>query len=425
VAAQLWQPEIQALPRDRLRALQEERLRALAARILDQPIVFFRDKLAAAGIGPDDLKSLDDLPRVPRTVKQELRADEAAHPPLGTYHGAPLDRGARVSTSTGTTGRPTVILFTPRDLEVEYEGAGRMFHRLGYRPGEIIAHAHPGGLNGGAALLGGAIEAFGCVNLGVGPPVTRVDAERAISVWRELRPHHFEIFGPALHTFWETAISMGLDPERDLNMPPPRDLPPYRTVSAGMECFAFLGSACAHERGAHVCEDHAIVEAVDRTSGEPVPDGERGNLVMTTLTKDNAMLRYDLEDVVRLERDLCSCGETHLRAFWEGRAADLVRAAGRDVLPNDVWLALRDVEEVSRPALEFQIVRGPDTSALHVRVEAAEPADPLERRPGEREGVALGRAVEPCGHGHVLDAPEGLPERQRLRHVLQELLERV
>jgi phenylacetate-CoA ligase len=390
----LWRPEVQAMPRAELRALQEERLRALVRRVFEQPIPFFRAKLEAARVGPDDIKSLDDLPRIPRTVKQELRDDEAAHPPLGTYRGAPPDKSVRLSTSTGTTGRPTITLFTQHDLDVEYDAGARMFYRQGRRPGEIVTHAHPGGLNGGQSLLGGVIEHFGCLNIAVGPPASKDDAARAIAIWRELRPHHYEMFGPVLHFFWDAAVEMGLDPVADLNMTPPSDVPPYRTMSAGLDCFAFLGSACANENGAHVCEDEVIVEAVDAATGEPVPDGARGSLVVTSLTKDNAMLRYDLEDLVRLDRSPCPCGETHMRAFWEGRRADLVVAGGVELVPNDVWTALKDVEEVTRPAIEFQIVRrGADRSALHVRVEAPQPSEALAERVratlGERLGVRV------------------------------------
>lgn len=394
-----YRPEIQTLPRERIRALQEERLRALVGRVFEQPLAFFRRKLEVSGIGPDDVKTLEDLRRVPRTVKQELRDAEAAHPPLGDYRGAPAERSIRLSTSTGTTGRPTIMLFTAHDLQVEYDASGRMFWRQGLRPGQVITHAHPGGLNGGQALLGGCIEAFGALNLPVGPPLGRADAENAIRLWKDLTPDHYEMFGPALHTFWETAREMGLDPERDLNMPPPRDLPPYRTISAGLECFAFLGSTCQEAHGplpreqylgAHVCEDEAIVEAVDPATGEPVPDGERGHLVVTSLTKDNFMLRYDLEDLVRLDRGGCSCGETHLRAFWEGRAKDVVRAAGREILPLDVQHALAPIEEIAEPALEFQIVRGADESALRVRVEAPAPGGAVGARVAATLEEALG-----------------------------------
>jgi len=378
--ADFYRPEIQALPRAELRALQEERLRSLVARIFAQPIGFFRDRMATAGIGPDDIKSLDDLPRVPRTTKDDLRASEAAHPPLGDYRGALVSDCVRLSTSTGTTGRPTIALFTAHDLEVEHDAGGRMFWRQGYRPGDIITHAHPGGLNGGQALLGGVIESFGALNVPVGPPASAADAERAVRLWLELKPTRYEMFGPALHTFWDAARSLGVDPIADLGMPSPGDLPPWRTVSAGLECFAFLGSACQETRGAHMCEDEAIVEAVDPASGEPVADGARGSLVVTTLTKDNAMLRYDLEDLVRIERDPCACGETHARAFWDGRIKDLVLVGEAQLLPMDVQVLLTPLEEVASPALEFQMVRSSDASALRVRVEATSPSSALEEK---------------------------------------------
>jgi len=375
-----WRPDVQTLARDSLRELQEKRLRALIRRVFDQPVPFFKRLLSSAGLGPDDVKTLDDLRRVPRITKQDLRDSEAEHPPLGDYRGGTVADAVRLSTSTGTTGRPTISLFTARDLAVDYDTACRSFARQGYLKSDVITHAHPAGLNGGAALLGGAIEAFGALNVPVGPPATKADAERAIALWRELRPNRFEMFGPALHTFWETAKEMGLDPAKDLGMSPPADLPPWRTISAGLECFAFLGSACSEWNGSHVCEDEAIVEAIDPASGEPVPDGVRGHLVVTSLTKDNFLLRYDLEDLVRLDRSPCPCRETHLRAFWDGRSKDVVRAGGKAFLPIDVWLVLREVGDVATPAVEYQLVRTSDTTALHVRVEATEPSEMLERR---------------------------------------------
>jgi phenylacetate-CoA ligase len=388
-----YRPDVQTLPREQIRALQEERLRALIERVFSQPVPFFKRVLEGAGIGPDDVKTLDDLRRVPRITKQDLRDSEAAHPPLGDYRGGSIADSIRLSTSTGTTGRPTISLFTARDLAVEYDAACRSFARQGYRRGDIVTHAHPGGLNGGAALLGGAIEAYGALNVPVGPPMSKADAERAIALWRELKPNRFEMFGPALHTFWETAKGMGLDPAADLGMSPPADMLPWRTVSAGLECFAFLGSACAEFNGAHVCEDEAIVEAVDPATGDAVPDGTRGYLVVTTLTRDNFLLRYDLQDLVRLDRSPCPCGETHLRAFWDGRSQDVVRAADRALLPIDVLQVLREIEEVSRPAAEFQLVRTADTSALRVRVEAPSPSPALEQRVAalleERLGVPV------------------------------------
>jgi phenylacetate-CoA ligase len=358
--------------------------------VFDQPVPFFKRKLDEAGVGPDDVKTLDDLPKVPRTTKDELRTSEAAHPPLGDYRGAGLGDCIRLSTSTGTTGKPTVIVFTPHDLDVEYDAACRMFTRQGYRRGEeVVTHAHPGGLNGGQALLGGAFERFGALNIPVGPPMSRADAERAIALWKEIRPTRYEMFGPALHTFWETAVDMGLDPERDLGMTRPEDLPPFRTVSAGLDAFAFLGSACDENNGSHVCEDEAIVEVVDAETGEPLPDGARGRFVVTSLTKDNFLLRYDLEELATLDRSPCPCGETHVRAFWHGREKDLVPVGERQLLPMDVEIVLRRIEEISTPAVEYQLVRGGDAKELHVRVEAPDPSEALGARVTRDLGDAL------------------------------------
>ena len=386
--AGFFAPEIQTLPREEIRALQEDRLRALVRRAFDQPVPFFRKKLEEAGLGPDDVKTLEDLRRVPRTTKQDLRDSEGQHPPLGDYRGSSVSECVRLSTSTGTTGRPTITLFTQRDLGAEFDSACRMFTRQGYGPNEIVTHAHPGGLNGGQALLGGALEAFGALNVPVGPPATREDAERAIRLWQELKPTRYEMFGPALHTFWETAKEMGLDPQRDLGMRPPHEVPPHRTFSAGLECFAFLGSSCDEFNGAHISEDHAIVESVVST-GEAVPEGTRGHLVVTSLTKDNFLLRYDLEELVRIDRSPCPCGETHMRAWWDGRAQDAVTVRGNAILPMDVELVLREHEEVSFPAFEYQLVRTRDTSALLLRVEAQHPSDEL----GAKVTVALSEAL--------------------------------
>ena len=106
------------------------------------------------------------------------------------------------------------------------------------------------------------------------------------------------------------------------------------------------------------------------------------------------MLRYDLQDMVRIERDPCPCGETHARAFWEGRRADIVRAAGKEILPNDVHMSLSDMQELSRPALEFQMARTADVSKLIVRVEAAEPTDELAARVEARLRDRLGVPID-------------------------------
>jgi phenylacetate-CoA ligase len=158
-----------------------------------------------------------------------------------------------------------------------------------------------------------------------------------------------------------------------------------------------LGTACDEDDGAHVHEDLAIAEVLDRDRGAPVGHGQRGNLVVTVLGKDNAFLRYDLQDILRVNDKPCPCGETHKRLFYEGRVKDIVPVAGREILPIDVLLALLDCAPLKDTAIEYQIARRPALSALPLRVEhpAAETSDKtsvaasIAATAGERLGVPV------------------------------------
>ena len=363
----IWNPEIQLMPREQLLALQEERLREAVHRAAELP--FWKAKLAGAGVAPDDVKTVDDLVRIPRTVKDELRADQAANPPFGSYQRR--DGAIRIGTTTGTTGTPTMIVWTPRDLAVENEGAARMFWRYGTRPGQLVVHSHPLGIYGGGAILTGALEAFGALVAPVGSPVTDEDAEKTIRVFQTLKPDQFMMFDVTQLKYWEAAERMGIDPVKDLGMRVRMEHPVLQsaTGTAGAECFSFLGGGCMQFQGAHICEDYAVVECIDPATGQPQPDLTRGHLVVTTIGRDNVMLRYDLEDIIRLNREQCACGETHMRMLWDGRAKDIVRLAGKELLPVDVWWVLEDFPELKAPTIEYQLVRRAGADALHVRIE--------------------------------------------------------
>ncbi len=223
-------------------------------------------------------------------------------------------------------------------------------------------------------------------------------------------PEHYRFFGNAGAQYADAARANGLDPERDLNLRVQGEDPKeqYKSVSAGLEALGMLGTACEVDDGAHVAEDLAIAEVIDRRGGRPVADGERGNLVVTVLGKDNAFLRYDLQDVVRLNLKPCPCGETHKRLFYEGRVKDIVVADGREILPIDVLLALHASDAMRGVAIEYQIVRRPRLEKLHLRIEhrAAETAEstPVGHRLAESVRSRLGVPVDV-----TLLAPGSLP----------------
>lgn len=365
-----WDPDVQMLHRAQLRALQTERLRTMVAKILTGAAPLFGTKLAEVDLQhPEDIRTPEDVSFIPRTVKQDLRDSEAAHPPFGTYRFTDPPACVRVGTSTGTTGTPTLSLWTRKDIWIEYESGARNWWRNGWRPGQIVTHAHPGYLYGGGALLSGALEYFGMLNVWVAPPDTDELAVKGLEMWGRVRPD-VSMVAFSLGRFVEVAAKRDTEP----NLPAfqfhgstARGLP---LMTAGLECYAYLGGPGPECVGAHLHEDWAIVQAVDPRTGHEVPDGEWGHLVVTTLDRDNGVLRYDLDEAACLLREPCPCGETSIRGLWGGRFQDLLAVQGKHVQVNEIEASLRTVERITVPTLEYMVVRPSDESApLRVRVE--------------------------------------------------------
>jgi len=367
-----YDPVIQTMPLHQLERLQAERLARQLDRVWSVPVPFFKRKLEAAGLHRRDLRTLDDLRHIPTTLKDALRSSEEESPPFGDYRGAPISAAVRLGASTGTSGKPTLILWTRKDLDVDYAASFRGRWRWGLRPGMSLANAHPFGMNAGGWHFSHGIEGLGVLNIPSGPPVGEQHIKDVIEVWRRLKPNMYRLFGNVATTYADAARTLGLDPARDLNLSIAGDHPSeqYMMASSGLEALPLLGSACEERDGAHLAEDLAIVEVIDRHTGKPCGHGDRGNLVVTVLEKDNFLLRYDLEDVVRWNMKPCPCGETHRRLFYEGRVRDIVTVGTREILPIDVALTLYEFPEVSTPSAEYQIVRRkPPSDTLHLRLE--------------------------------------------------------
>ncbi|MGQ0802895.1 MAG: phenylacetate--CoA ligase family protein [Actinomycetota bacterium] len=394
-----WDEDAQTMPPERLREVQDAGVRDLVRRVLAVPVPLFRRKLADAGItSPDDVQGVEDLTRIPTTVKQELRDSEAEHPPFGDYRFCGTDACVRLGTSTGTTGAPTVVLWTRGDLELECDSAARMFWRNGFRPGMVATHAHPAYLYGGGPLLSGAIEHFGMLNVWVPPPDTDELAEKGVRLWARVRPDvSFVAF--SLDRYREVADRDGLALE----------LPAYRLggeggpglplMTAGIECYAYAAGPCDRGPGGHVHEDRVVVQAVDPATGADVPDGEWGNLVVTTIGRDNALLRYDLEEACAIARDPCACGETTIRAFWGGRFKDLLECQGKRFFVHELEASLRAIPEIARPALAFHVVRPSGDAPLRIRVETATRTTDV----ADRVRVAIGNTLGVAADVEVVD----------------------
>lgn len=355
---------------------QDAGVEALVRRVFEQPIPFFRRKLEAAGLKPPDVSTVADLAAVPTTRKAELRQSEAESPPLGDYRGAPLSSCVKLGTSAGTSGRPTISLYTPADYATETALGHRAFRRFGFAPGDIMVNAHPGYLYGGAQFVGPMIESYGMLDVSLGPPSPDDDeVARQLEFLEVLRPTAFLGYAPAVLRYRDVARRRGREFPADYGfrsfvlLEPACQLDESRRwfeqlfgieifVSTGMvEVFGFYGGECRAHSGLHVNEDQVVIEVLDRESGERCPPGRRGLLTFTTLGKGNPMLRYDSEDVGWLVEGACPCGEPTVRHVRAGRADDEISVDGHSLLPFDIMVALTACAGLGEEVLQFQAVR--------------------------------------------------------------------
>ena len=370
--------DVQTMPRDRLRELQDERVREMVRRVFDKPVPLFRRKLEAAGItNPDDVKTVTDLDTVPVTVKQELRDSEAEHPPVGDFRATDLRDNVKMGTSTGTTGTPTIALWTKHDLWVDCEAAARMFWSTGIRPGHIVTHAHPSYLYSGGSMNTLAYEHLGCLCIHVPPPDTDELAEQGLRMWQRVTPD-FPFMGFATGTFFTRAKHLDIDP-LEVGLDFSKMVAPVGSdgvlglMTAGAECFPYLGNTCGKRAGSHIAEDYTYVQALG-DDDRPVPDGEWGRLVVTTFGRDNVMLRYDLEEAAKVDASECGCGQTHMRGWWGGRFKDLVSTQGRNFMLMDIEKVLKAVPDIQAGGVEYVVVRPAEGSddPLRLRVEVGD-----------------------------------------------------
>jgi phenylacetate-CoA ligase len=367
----------QTLTKADLTTIQERRLSEAVQRAFELA-PFFRRRFIEGGARPEDIRGIDDLTAFPICEKADLRQSEARVPPFGDYRCTGIDSWVRLTTSTGTTGRPTFAAWTRNDLELDYELSARASWRIGLRPGMVVVTAQPGYLVGADAFIIGDCQHMGMLPISLGPPDSVESAARALRAIHEIPVDHWRVFPTALHRFQEAARRYGIPvalPEGEESGP--RQL--FHKLSGGQECISVLGGACQEKNGAHLAEDFAVVEVLDLDTGQPVPEGQRGQLVVTSLGRENPMIRYNVGDVVTIDSAPCPCGETSRRGFYQGRVKDVVRVGDTKVLPIDVWFELPD-------DAEFVLVRSPHQQELTVRVEGGPDPD-LRTRLEARLGV--------------------------------------
>jgi phenylacetate-CoA ligase len=366
---------LETLSRERLAALQLSRLRETVRHAFDH-VPLHRERLDAAGVEPDDIRSLDDVRRLPFTLKSDLRH----HYPFGMFATA-VGELARLHASSGTTGKPTVVGYTQRDLDTWADLMARCFAAAGARRGDIVHNAYGYGL-----FTGGLGAHYGAERLGaVVVPVSGGGTERQVALIQDFgarvlcsTPSYALAIAEVAERqgidLRQSALEVGLFGAEPWSEAMRREIEERLGLTAidiyGLSEIMGPGVACECQcqAGLHGWEDHFLFEALDPETGEPVPEGHAGELVITTLSKEALpMLRYRTRDITRLTTAPCDCGRTHVRILRiVGRNDDMLIVRGVNVYPSQIEAVL-----VDRPCLapHYQLVVERRGRLDHVTVE--------------------------------------------------------
>ncbi len=377
----IWNEERETMPRAELRALQLERLQDTVERVYAR-VPYYRDKMKEAGVTPADIRSLDDLRRLPFTTKEDLRLNY----PFGLFT-VPLDRVVRVHASSGTTGKPTVVGYTRRDIRTWAELMSRTLAAAGVRRGDVVQNAYGYGL-----FTGGLGAHYGAENLGATVvPISGGQTKRQIQIMRDFGSTVLLATPSSALNIADVMAEMGIDPA-DLalrvgvfgaepwseNM---REEIERKLKIKALDIYGLsevIGPGVAAEcieaqNGLHIFEDHFIPEIVDPTSMEPVAPGESGELVFTTITKEAfPVIRYRTKDICRLITEPCVCGRSLVRMpKVTGRTDDMLIIRGVNVFPTQIEHVLMGIEGVE-PHYQIIVDRQGTMDTMEVQVEVSE-----------------------------------------------------
>ncbi len=374
-------PGSETMPREELKQLQVSRVRSCVERLQASEIRYYKERLA--GVDPGQINSPDDLSRLPFTVKDDLRE----HYPFGMFL-APLSEIVRIHASTGSTGKPTVVGYTRSDLELWADVLAHGLVAGGVTRDDVFQNAYGHGLfTGGlgfhdaASRVGATVVPTSAGNTSQQVMLMRDFGVTALGATPSYALHIAEVAveeGVDLHSLPLRAAFLGAEPMTEkmaARIAEKMGVEVYEQYGLSEVIGPGVASACGYAEGMHVWEDHFIPEIVDPDSGERLPDGEVGELVLTAPTKEALpIIRYRTRDLTRLYTEPCPCGRTSARiARIMGRTDDMLIIRGVNVFPSQVEHALMGMDDLEP---HYQLVlstREEDhQDDLSVRVETAE-----------------------------------------------------
>ena len=398
----IYNPEAESMPLDKLRALQSERLIDTVKRVYEN-IPAYKKKFDEAGIKPEDIKSIDDLHKLPFTYKQDLRDNY----PYGLF-AVPMEDIVRIHASSGTTGKQTVVGYTRNDLKIWGEVMARTIGAGGVTKKDIGHISYGYGLFTGG--LGGHIgsETIGCTTI----PASVGNTARQVTILQDFKPTFILCTPSYALTIAEYMAEHGITKD-DLCLkygffgaePWTRGMQQEIENRLGIECFDIYGLSeiigpgvayeCQAHSGLHVAEDHFVLEIIDPKTGEVLPDGEKGEVVFTCITKEALpLIRYRTHDVGYKITEPCECGRTCVRiGKLLGRSDDMLIIRGVNVFPSQIEGVLVSIEEIA-PHYQLIVDRIDNKDKLTVLVEMTEENFTDEVRKIETMAAKIRKEIE-------------------------------
>ncbi len=375
----IFSPKYETMERGELEALQLRRLQDTVMRVYYR-VPFYREKMDECGVTPDDIRSLDDLRRLPMTVKTDLRDNY----PFGLFAVADHEI-VRIHASSGTTGKPTVVGYTRTDLETWTECVARLATAAGVSDKDTVQIAFGYGL-----FTGGFGLHYGCEKCGASViPASSGNTERQLMLMQDFKTtalvctptyalHIAEVGRDKGVDFTKMPLRVGLfggEPwSESIRTRIQEQLDIIATDNYGLSEVMGPGvtGECLERNGHHINEDHFIAEIVDPDTLEPVPEGAEGELLFTSLTKEALpIIRYRTRDITRFMPGACPCGRTFRRmARVTGRNDDMLIIRGVNVFPSQIEEVLIDIEG-TEPHYQLIVDRTGTLDTLEVKVEVA------------------------------------------------------
>ncbi|MBR6070840.1 MAG: phenylacetate--CoA ligase [Ruminococcus sp.] len=393
-----WDKDIETMSREDMKALQSERLVKQVKRVYEN-VKYYRDLMDKKGVKPEDIKGIDDLHKLPFISKADLRDGY----PYGLL-AVPLSECVRIHSTSGTTGKRVVAFYTQNDVDLWDNCCARAITAAGGTNEDVVQVAYGFGLFTGGAGLNGGSHKVGCLTL----PMSSGNTERQIQFMQDLgstilccTPSYAAYIG-------ETVAEMGISPD-DLKLkagifgaePWTEEMRQTIEKSLGIKAYDIYGLTetsgpgvafeCSEQTGMHINEDNFIPEIIDPDTGEVLPDGEVGELVFTSITKEAfPLLRYRTRDLCVLSRGKCSCGRTLVKMTKPmGRSDDMMIIRGVNVFPSQIETVLIAEGYAPNYIIEVDRVNNSDTLDISVEMKPEQFSDKVKDMQDQERALAL------------------------------------